>query len=420
MLTIYVRHTQLCLHGDEKKPGLIAKDLSIEELNVWKRCGCPKWYSGMLNGKRHPRASLKCNTWDDADKALDKIKEAGCPSRPDTSIAHAAKEWLAEAEIDGLASSTQRQRRSVVKVLMEFCATKKITYLRDIDPELFNAWRRLWKLTPGSAKNRTTNSKMFFRFCQRMRWLQESPIALLKTKRRKNRKTETGEWVPEEAHQTLPLDEEGDANYQRLLGAIPGFLASHPNRQGPMSDPKRLIALTELMYETGLRVCDAMMFLRDRMEVDEEGWGEYTTTQIKTGDPVTVAFPPHVVAQIRALRPLAGRYIFFDPRFKLLSFYNYHVWKQLREIGQAAGIPDMRPHRLRDSFAVNRLNEGMLMQELSKLLGHANTVITETYYAPFVRSRKKAVIANRKAMHNPQPGITPGTKVVTIRERKVG
>ena len=85
----------------------------------------------------------------------------------------------------------------------------------------------------------------------------------------------------------------------------------------------------------------------------------------------------------------------------------------MREAGASVGIQGVRPHRLRDSFAVNRLNEGMLIQDVSKLLGHTSVSVTERYYSPFVKSRKNALIARRKALH----GAAEQPNVITIKKR---
>ena len=48
----------------------------------------------------------------------------------------------------------------------------------------------------------------------------------------------------------------------------------------------------------------------------------------------------------------------------------------------------MMSHRLRDTFAVELLQKGIPMEEVSKLLGHTSIRTTEKHYAKWVKSRQ--------------------------------
>ncbi len=57
------------------------------------------------------------------------------------------------------------------------------------------------------------------------------------------------------------------------------------------------------------------------------------------------------------------------------------------------------------------------MQDVSRFLGHSSVTITEKYYAPFVTSRKDALMAKRIALA--APAMTPASaRVVSIRKRR--
>lgn len=53
--------------------------------------------------------------------------------------------------------------------------------------------------------------------------------------------------------------------------------------------------------------------------------------------------------------------------------------------GQAT---DFTPHCLRDTFAVDLLQKGIPLEEVSKLLGHTSIKTTEKSYAPWVKARQ--------------------------------
>ena len=63
-------------------------------------------------------------------------------------------------------------------------------------------------------------------------------------------------------------------------------------------------------------------------------------------------------------------------------------WSTLKAIFRAAGIPDIHPHQLRDTFAVEYLLAGVPLEQVSILLGHSSVKITEKHYAPWVKARQ--------------------------------
>ncbi len=57
---------------------------------------------------------------------------------------------------------------------------------------------------------------------------------------------------------------------------------------------------------------------------------------------------------------------------------------------EAAGVRSghMVSHRLRDTFAVDLLQKGVPLEEVSKLLGHESIKTTEKHYAKWVSGRQ--------------------------------
>jgi len=62
----------------------------------------------------------------------------------------------------------------------------------------------------------------------------------------------------------------------------------------------------------------------------------------------------------------------------------------MRPLFEAAGVRSghMVSHRLRDTFAVDLLQKGVPMEEVSKLLGHESIRTTERHYARWVQGRQ--------------------------------
>lgn len=76
-------------------------------------------------------------------------------------------------------------------------------------------------------------------------------------------------------------------------------------------------------------------------------------------------------------RNVSGDYLFYNKkREKLNPGGVRHI---LKTIEQRAGISNVHPHRFRRTFATGLANRGMEIQEIGKLLGHANLNTTLTY-----------------------------------------
>jgi len=63
----------------------------------------------------------------------------------------------------------------------------------------------------------------------------------------------------------------------------------------------------------------------------------------------------------------------------------------LRKLFKDAGISsqgNMLSHRLRDTFAVDLLEKGVPLEEVSKLLGHESIKTTERHYSKWMKGRQ--------------------------------
>ncbi len=94
-----------------------------------------------------------------------------------------------------------------------------------------------------------------------------------------------------------------------------------------------------------------------------------------------------VLSQIRPVPTLGGprppEFIFSNPRTGLPFVSIYYSWHTAR---QQAGLPDLRVHDLRHSFASFLVNAGRSLYEVQELLGHAN-IQTTSRYAHLSRDR---------------------------------
>jgi len=145
-----------------------------------------------------------------------------------------------------------------------------------------------------------------------------------------------------------------------------------------------------LMLETGLRISDAVQFEPGKLIRGDHLW----------------IYPFRVTKRRRlAAQRATFHEVFVSDRLKSAIDEAHDLWRSpnrpfmLRSVLAATyvgrdemhemDVPDCRPHRVRDSFAVSRLLAGVSIDDVSKLLGHSSVAITEAHYAPWVPARSR-------------------------------
>ncbi|WP_353070999.1 tyrosine-type recombinase/integrase [Tunturiibacter gelidoferens] len=179
---------------------------------------------------------------------------------------------------------------------------------------------------------------------------------------------------------TLPLT---NKQYTKLLQVI----------RDEFTDDKatRAHALVRLMRFSGLAIRDAVTLEREEMKWDNEAkLHRVVTNRQKTGTHVSVPIPQDVAAEVMVAMKLNE-----NPKY---AFWNTGTGKpqtavtnwqhDLRQIFRTAGMEDGHPHQLRDTFAVGLLEQGVPLEEVSKLLGHESIKTTERYYAKWAKARQ--------------------------------
>jgi len=145
------------------------------------------------------------------------------------------------------------------------------------------------------------------------------------------------------------------------------------------------------MRWSGLAIRDALTLERAEIIFDAaKGIFRVVTSRQKTGTHVSVPVPPGVAREVLDTPNDSPDYILWDGKRDAYLF-SVCMGQKVRRAFEAAGLDDgqhMKSHRLRDTFAVELLQKGIPMEEVSKLLGHTSIKTTEKHYAKWVKGRQ--------------------------------
>ena len=398
MLSVYTRHHPDCKNAGDKD---------------WRRCSCPKWIWGAVNGT-FIRRSARTHSWEEAEEVRLRFLQglaltqsapqqnaelpvsapshimlsAGAsisdpevlppaPKRPRIRIEDAVDAYLDDAVSRNVAESTLEKLETIFrKQFQSWALGQGFEYIDEIDHDALLNFRNTWKDSPLARQKKQSRVVGFFWACLRRHHIREHPALVLgKVK---------------VVH--IPTDYFPPDEFQRIIDAT----YTYGDARGgyiPIEDTRtRLRTMTLLMRWSGLRIRDAITLEQDRLRGDS-----LLLYQAKTGTPVYVPLPPHVVEALKNIpdgpKP-NPRYFFWSgnglPKTAVADWQR--AYRRLFEIADIRRPDGERkrchPHMFRDTFAVEMLLAGVPIDQVSLLLGHASVKITEKSYAPFVKARQ--------------------------------
>jgi integrase len=180
---------------------------------------------------------------------------------------------------------------------------------------------------------------------------------------------------------TLPLDE---AQYTRLLKQIPAEF-EHAGKA------RKVHALIQLMRHSGLAIRDAVTLERGEIQWDaNKKLHRIVTSRQKTGTHVSVPIPKEVAKEVLTVLNGNPKYVFWNTGNGKEQSAVTNWQHDLRALFRGTFGQDTQftPHCLRDTFAVDLLQKGVPLEEVSKLLGHESIKTTEKSYLPWIQARQ--------------------------------
>jgi integrase/recombinase XerD len=433
LLSVFTRHSTTCRFSRDR---------------ACRRCNCPKWVGGQVNGY-YFRQSAKTRQWAEAEEVRLNLEEAlikGLPPfgtavaagaappptstpadppppasrmevpeprlpkpRPRVTVAQAVDAYLADAVSRSVESSTLKKLETIFrKQFLAWTLVEGIEYLDELELDTLLNFRNTWEDGPLAKQKKQSRVIGFFWACVRRRYLTENPaIGLGKIK------------VVQIPTDYFPPDE-----FERIIAAT--YIRRGERGGGDVkANQARLRTMTLLMRWSGLRIRDAVTLERHRLNGDS-----LLLYQAKTGTPVYVPLPPHVVEELENVPPGPKpnpRYFFWsgngDPKSAVADWQrSYRRLFKSADIRTADGERKRcHPHMFRDTFAVEMLLAGVPIDQVSLLLGHASVKITEKSYAPFVKARQVQLQESVRNAWNAATGNgpqnAPPTSAASVNKR---
>jgi len=145
----------------------------------------------------------------------------------------------------------------------------------------------------------------------------------------------------------------------------------------------------------------------------------------KNGNPVYVAIPAYVAEAVLAVPAMSENYFFWSGNGKPDSAVR--AWRRsLQHVYQAAQLQRhgkqlrAHTHMLRHMFAIEKLNGGASLEDVSLLLAHHSIKITERHYLKFDQRRQERLTRAAMVDFEPGPTLQPRQERDRILEMSIG
>ena len=366
-LTLYRRHVGSCV---------VAKStISARNKRKAMGCQCPIWMYGRTGNSVVPRQSTGLTDLAEAEAMRDAlIAQSKNEAVHGSKLGDCIAKYLASRKHE-LGEKTYGQTKLLLGRLKNYCERQGVYFARELNVDLLETFKvdGLPNLADTSKSTAVAKLRCFLRVAYQRGWIAES----LKDK--------------VTAYHAV-YDQKEPYSDEAVALILNEALKLNGGTHGYAKHPKTFRLLLELMLETGMRVGDSIRFDPAALVKGEHLWIYmfFMQKQKKTEKPkpVEAYITDRLKTAIDACEWLSPQRPFFYGESKNPAYLANEVYERMQTLGARCGVPDCRPHRLRDTFAVRKLLSGFQLDDVSRLLGHSSVKVTETYYAKWVSGRK--------------------------------
>ena len=314
-------------------------------------------------------------TLDKLHRAIETYRDVDLCEDSRMTLGEWLDKWLDEYMIFTLRESTMQSYRMIVKhYIKPYLGKKPLTSLTTADiQKLYNKLKKEGRVREDPIKGKTLADSMV-RGIHMM--LHEALDAAVK-ERLIVRNPTNGTTVPKPNYPDKQVLDDGQL--EKFLGMIEAY------------PDWRDFFYTECM--TGLRrgeICGLQWSdfeeeagtLKVCRTLHSQRKGEYTVGETKTNQGMRTIILPHSVVDIlrRRKADAISQWIFPDPVKPEDPVDPNAAYRHMKTLLQRAGLPSIRFHDLRHTFATHALTSGVDAKTLSGILGHTNASFTlDTY-----------------------------------------
>jgi integrase len=383
-LALYRRHRRDCKSGHPEGQRTSEYD---ERKKGWKRCECPIFTSGTLQGrfKRQntgqwewtaaqpiARAWETAGSWEGEGPSLAAPKAPESPSQQRTSIQDAITAFLAHRENRGLTQSTLKKYRTLTRQLCAFAESRGYIKLDQLGVSDMDVFYASWKDGIRSKAKKLETLKSFVKFCRKRKWMTEDITEDLQA-------PEGSSIPPNKAPFT-------DAELDRLFKSCDEI--GGPKPRGPGYRPwggEDVRDFIFLSIYTGLRISDVSTFnIADRLNGND-----VFLRMHKTKKELYTWIPDWLVVRLREREKNHGALIFKAGEAATMRNISERWRDNVGKIFKLAGPFDTppTPHRFRHTFVRMLLEKGVPIADVAELVGDSEEVVRK-HYAKWVPERQ--------------------------------
>jgi integrase/recombinase XerD len=163
------------------------------------------------------------------------------------------------------------------------------------------------------------------------------------------------------------------------------ILRAPTEEAGPKA--QRDLALLELLYASGMRVTELVSLDISDVGIDSATSGSIRVRGKRANKEREIPLTGPVVQTLKNYINVGREQLIHDPNEPALFLNNrgqrltrQGLWLIIKHYVESAGVSsEVTPHTLRHSFAAHKLSQGRSLQDIQKLLGHANISTTQVY-----------------------------------------